>query len=141
MQKVQPHPPLWAPQPTLDPQTQQDIQRLYRLTVYGRWLVVLLFWLTIGAFSLWQLRYRIAILLDYFTWAAVRYGLAYHLTAALGLSLCIGLTAAVLTWQSRNRLFGLPEIEKQRLQQQALRIRQQGKSHPLWRWVCEEKRR
>lgn len=117
---------------------QRDVQRLHRLTVYGRWTVVVALWLTLGLISLWQLRFRIQLLMDYFTWVAVRYGLAYHQGAAFGLSVCVGMTAAVLVWHSRNLLFGLPKQEQVRLQQQAARIRQQGPTHPLWRWVCGE---
>jgi hypothetical protein len=119
-----------------------DIQRLHRLTIYGRWMIVLFLWLTVGAASLWQLRFRIQLLLDSFTWVAVRYGFAYHQAAAFGLALCLGMTAAVMTWHSRNLVFGLPKQEQLRLQQQLTRIQQQGPTHPLWRWICsgEQKR-
>lgn len=119
---------------------QEEMNRLHQLTVYGRWLFVSGLWLTIGGFSLWQLRFRIQLLMDYFTWSAVRYGLAYHQLAALGLALCLGMTAAVLTWQGRNWLFGLSQTERVRLQNQVQRIRQQGATHPLWRWICHEEK-
>ncbi len=112
-----------------------DIRRLHQLTIYARWAFVLGLWLTVGAFSLWQLRFRIQILMDYFTWSAVKYGLAYHIVSAFGLALCLGVTASVSTWHLRNLLLGLPKPEKDRLQQQAIRIRQQGSTHPLWRWL------
>ncbi len=121
----------------VDPRFQAEVDRLYRLTLYGRWLVVGVLWLTIGLVSLWGLRYPISLMLDYFTWAALRYGLAFHPVAAVGLALCIGMTVAVLVWQSRNILFGLPRRERQRLEQQVSRIRQQGNSHPLWKFVCK----
>jgi hypothetical protein len=123
------------------PPQQQILQRLHRLTIYGRWLIVLLAWLTVGSLSLWQLRFRIQLLMDSFTWVGVRYGLAYHQGATLGLSVCIGMTLAVLVWHSRNLLFGLPKEEQLRLQLQAERIRHQGSTHPLWRWVCGEQDR
>jgi hypothetical protein len=133
-------------QPTAETKSSQssplplDIRRLHQLTIYARWVFVLGLWLTVGAFSLWQLRFRIQILMDYFTWAAVKYGLAYHIIAAFGLALCLGATAGVLTWHLRNLLLGLSKHEKERLQQQAIRIRQQGNTHPLWRWLnCKEK--
>lgn len=113
-----------------------EVERLHRMTVYSRWLVVVLLWLTIGMLSLWGLRYPISLIRDYFTWAAVRYGLAYHPIAAVGLGTCVGMTIAVLIWQSRNILWGLPKAEQQQLERQVLRIRQQGPSHPLWRFVC-----
>ena len=122
-------------------QPPEDLQRLLRLMTYGRWIVVLTLWLTVGLISLWQLRYRIQLLIDSFTWVAVRYGLAYHQGAAFGLSLCLGMTIAVLVWHSRTLFFGLSKPEQLRLQQQAVRIRQQGSTHPLWRWVCGEQKR
>ncbi len=118
-----------------DASFQQAVERLYRLTVYGRWLVVVGLWLTVGVLSLWGLRYPISLLMDYFTWTAVRYGLAYHRLSAIGLGICVGFTIAVLLWQSRNELFGLSGRDRQRLEQQVLRIRAQGSSHPLWQWV------
>lgn len=118
---------------------QQDVERLYRLTIYGRWCVVVILWLTIGSLSLWGLRYPISLLLDYFTWAAVRYGLAFNRLPAIGLATCIGFTVAVLLQQSRNELFGLSQRDRQRLEQQVQRIRLQGASHPLWRFVCKPK--
>ncbi|WP_404785310.1 hypothetical protein [Altericista sp. CCNU0014] len=141
MQKIQDSQRMPLPHSSFKPSHQVEIQRLHRLTVYGRWLVVLALWLTVGALSLWQLRFRIQLLMDYFTWVAVRYGLAYHQGAALGLALCLGATAAVMTWHSRNLMFGLPKHEQLRLQQQLLRIQQQGPTHPLWRWVCGEQKR
>lgn len=137
------HPPNPEGSPTLqhNAQLQTDMQRLYRLTVYGRCLFVAGLWLTVGALSLWQLRFRIQLLMDYFTWAAVQYGLAYHQLAAFGLAICIGMTVAVLIRQGRNWAFGLPRSEQLRLQERAFRIRQQGPSHPLWRWVCQEEQR
>lgn len=121
----------------LDPTFAQEVERLHRLTVYSRWLVVSLLWLTIGLFSLWGLRYPISLMVDNFTWAALRYGLVFNRIPAIGLSVCIGMTVAVLLWQSRNIVLGLPQREQQRLVQQVHRIRKQGPSHPLWRFICQ----
>ncbi|BAZ01810.1 hypothetical protein NIES37_58170 [Tolypothrix tenuis PCC 7101] len=123
-----------------DPVFGQQVQRLHQLTVYGRWLFVACLWLTIAPISLWNLQSEIALWRQYFTWVAVRYGLVYHPLATIGLAFCIATTASVLIWQSRNILVGLPEPEKQRLEKQVFRIRQQGKSHPLWKWVCQPQR-
>ena len=120
-----------------DPNFKHQVQRLYQLTVYGRWLVVGLLWLSIGALSLWSLRPEIALWRQHFTWVAVRYGLAYNRLPTLGLALCIGMTTAVLVWQSRNILWGMPHKEQKRLEQQVRRIRQQGSTHPLWKLVCQ----
>lgn len=118
---------------------QQDVERLYRLTLYARWCIVGLLWLTIGLLSLWGLRYPLSLLLEYFTWAAVRYGLAFNRFPAIGLALCLGVTVAVLLRQSHDLLFGLSQHDRQRLERQVQRIRQQGSSHPLWRFVCKPK--
>ncbi len=117
----------------------QQVQRLHHLTVYGRWLFVGLLWSSIAPCCLWDLRSEIVLWRQYFTWVAVRYGLYYHPLATLGLAFCIGMTAAVLVWQSRNILLGLPRPDQRRLEQQVHRIRQQGPSHPLWRWVARSK--
>ncbi len=116
---------------------QQEVERLHQLTVWGRWVVVGVLWLTVGTLSLWGLRYPISLILDHFTWAAVRYGLAFHRLAAIGLAICLSSTLGVLIWQSRNMLMGLPQREKKRLEQQVCRIRQQGPSHPLWKYICQ----
>ena len=122
---------------TSDRRLQQEVERLYRLTLYGRWGVVVGLWLTVGALSLWGLRYPISLLLDYFTWSAVRYGLTFHRLPAIGLATCIGFTVAVLLRQSRNEFFGLSQHARQRLERHVQRIRLQGHSHPLWKWVCQ----
>lgn len=120
-----------------EPLFHQQVQRLHQLTVYGRWLLVGLLWVSIGSLSLWALRSEIALWRQYFTWVAVRYGLYYNPLPTFGLALCIGMTVATLVWQSRNILLGLPIQEKQHLEQQVLRIRRQGSSHPLWKWICQ----
>lgn len=119
-----------------DPAFQEQVERLHQVSVSGRWLVVVALWLTVAPLSLWNLRSEISLWLDYFTWTSVRYGLAYHRWAAIGLGLCLGMTLAVLLWQSRNLLWGRPQQEQRRLEQQVLQIRRQGPSHPLWQRVC-----
>ena len=121
---------------TTDQTFEIEVQRLHKLTVYGRWLTVILLWISVGSLSIWGLRREIALWLEHFTWVAVRYGLSFHRWPTLGLGLCLGMTLGVLTWQSRNMVRGLPLREKQGLEQQVRRIRQQGPSHPLWKWVC-----
>lgn len=120
--------------PTL-PNFKRQLQRLHRLTVVARWIVVSLLWSSVGIWSLWQLRHEIALWVEYFTWVAVWYGFRHRIWAAIGLGLCIGNTLAVLLWQSRNLLWGLPEIERRRLERQLYRIHRTGPSHPLWKWV------
>ncbi|MBE9178340.1 hypothetical protein IQ268_07030 [Oculatella sp. LEGE 06141] len=120
-----------------DPVVWQEMQRLHRLKVIGRWLVVGLLWLCLGPISLWYLRAEIALWLDYFTWTALRYGLAYNLLPTICLALCIGLTVSTLLWQSSNMVFGLSHDQKKHLEQKVAHIRQQGRSHPLWKWVIK----
>ncbi|BCL36435.1 hypothetical protein [Nostoc sp. MS1] len=118
-----------------DPSLTQQVEKLHQLTVYGRWCFVGCLWLTVAPICLWNLRTEIALWQQYFTWVAVRYGLSAHLLSTMGLAFCIGMTAAVLVWQSRNILLGLPKQEQQRLEQQVFKIRQQGPTHPLWKWI------
>ncbi len=108
------------------------LQRLRSIMLRRWWVITGLLWLTVGSLSLWSLRAEIAHLQEFFTWAAMRYGLAYNRLAAVGLGLCVGLTVALLVAESRYILFGLTPAEHQRLQQLADRIQAQGASHPLW---------
>ncbi len=121
----------------LDPTFAQQLQKLHRLTVYGRWLFSSCLWLIIAPFCLWDLRVEISLLQQYFTWVGLRYAIIFHPLSTFGLSLCIGMTTSVLVWQSRNILWGLTLEEQRNLKKQVYRIRQQGSSHPLWKWVCQ----
>lgn len=118
-----------------DSQFSRQVQRLHRLTVYGRWIFVGVCWAVIAPLSLWGFRDDIELLRQYFTWTALRYALAYHFHASIALAFCIGITGAVLVWQSRNILRGLPEREKLQLEKKVREIQTAGPRHPLWRWV------
>jgi hypothetical protein len=113
----------------------EAVKKLHQLTVYGRWSVVGLCWLTLGARGIWGLRNDIPLWFDYFTWSALRYALAYHPVSTLCLAICIAMTCSVLVWQSRNVLIGLPARERYRLEQKVQKIQTAGKSHPLWKWI------
>jgi hypothetical protein len=127
------------PEPTLDsqlePMFRNQIDNLYRLNLYSRWIAIALLWAIVGSYSLWELRYPISLIQEDFTWAAVKYGLISNPLAALGLCLCVGVTTGTLVWQSRNIIWGIPRKEQQRLTKQVCQIRQQGSSHPLWKWI------
>jgi hypothetical protein len=125
------------PEIELDPIFKNQIDNLYRLNLYGRWLVIAALWLTIGIYSLWGLRYPISLMQEDFTWAAVKYGLIGEPIPAFGLCLCVGMMTGTLVWQSRNIIWGIPNKEQQRLTQQVGNIRKQGNSHPLWKWVVD----
>jgi hypothetical protein len=63
----------------------------------------------------------------------------YNRFPMMGLGLCVAVTLATLVWQSSIILWGINQRERQVLVAQVKRIQSKGKSHPLWRWVCEEK--
>lgn len=79
------------------------------------WLVVLMLWASVGVASIWHLRRTWQQLGDYFTWAALRYGLGFNRLAAIGLGLCLGLTVALLVKETRYFLFGLTTSERRTL--------------------------
>ncbi|MEM8780221.1 MAG: hypothetical protein AAGF26_15390 [Cyanobacteria bacterium P01_G01_bin.49] len=118
-----------------DPILTCQIQRLYELTLYRRWLFVILCWLTLGQYSLWQLREEFSLLREHFTWVAVRYGLAFNLIPAFSLFFCVGVTGAVLVWQSLHIINGFSPREKMRLENQVKQIQKSGPKHPLWKLI------
>lgn len=122
----------------LDPNFKVQVQRLHQLTVYGRWLLVILFWVSLAPISLWGWRYEISLLREHFTWAALRYSIIFNPLPAFGFGTCIAMMTAILVWQSRNILLGISRHEQQRLEQKVRRINQQGASHPLWKWVFKK---
>lgn len=121
----------------LDSHFQGQVQRLHQLTMYGQWLFAVFLWVSLGAWSLWQLRYPISLMVEYFTWSAVFYTLVFQPLPVLGLSICILRTLTLLTWQIRLRLWGLPKREQYRLEEKVRRIQEQGARHWLWKWVGE----
>jgi uncharacterized membrane protein YhfC len=70
----------------------------------------------VGIASIWALHDTWQQLAEYFTWAAIRYGLAFNRLAAAGLGLCLGLTVALLVKEARFILFGLTRKERHDLQ-------------------------
>jgi hypothetical protein len=122
----------------LDATFRQEVKRLHRINLYGRWVAVGLLWVTVGSLSLWGLRYPISLVLDYFTWSAVRYGLIFHRLPAIGLLVCAFFTLSLLFRQIRHWLFGITQPERQRLETRVCQIRLQGESHPLWKFVCRK---
>ena len=113
----------------------KKVERLYQLTVYGRWLFITFSWLTVGIYGIWSLRSEISLLFDYFTWSAVYYGFHFNLIPTICLAFCVGVTVSVLVWQSRNILWGLPSKDRQKLEQQVRKIVATGTKHPLWKWI------
>lgn len=64
-----------APESPIDPEMKQAMERLHQLTVWGRWAVVTGLWLTVGSWSLWQMRKVWEVAWEYFTWSAIRVGI------------------------------------------------------------------
>ena len=116
---------------------QQQVDRLYSLTVYLRWLVVLICWLTLGVYGIWQIREAIALWFDYFTWSAVYYTFHFNFVPTLCLAICVGVTVSSLVRQSRNTIWGIPHQERKQLERQVTKILAVGKKHPLWKWISK----
>lgn len=95
----------------------EQILAIRRLWMRRWWFVNLGLWITVGAASFWHLRRTLHQLMDYFTWAAIKYGLGFNRPAAAGVGLCVGLTVALLLKEVRFQLFGLTRKEHQTLQQ------------------------
>ncbi|MEM7592963.1 MAG: hypothetical protein AAF383_15845 [Cyanobacteria bacterium P01_A01_bin.83] len=113
----------------------RKVAKLHRITVYGRWLFVLVSWFTLGLYALWHLKDEIALWFDYFTWAAVYYTFHFNFVPTFCLAFCVGITLSVLIWQSRNIILGLPAQEQRNLVRRVKKIEAEGKKHPLWRWI------
>jgi hypothetical protein len=120
-------------EPTAEPTRHQAIELLRQQTLRHWWRITAGLWLSVGLLSLWQLRSDIRLWVQYFTWTAVRYALAYNRAASLGLGLCLGLTLALLISESRHLLWGLSRAERARLEKQLSQINRRGPSHPLWK--------
>ena len=123
----------------VDQMLERQVQRLIEVQTYLRWMLDVFLWLTVGTASIWALRSDIELWVAAFTWAAVRISLAYNRLPMLGLGLCIAMTLSTLIWQSSIILWGVGAREKRSLVNQVKSIKAKGKSHLLWRWVCEEK--
>lgn len=111
------------------------VEKYYKIIIYRQWLIVLILWLTLGIFAIWDLREEINLWQEYFTWSALRYALAYHRISTLCLSICIGLPLGLLIRQSKEILWGISAQEKYRLKQEVEKICDQGKTHPLYKFL------
>jgi hypothetical protein len=118
---------------------ERQVLRLIEVQTYLRWIFDVFLWLTIGTASIWSLRSDIELWIASFTWVAVRMTIMYNRLPMLGIGFCVAMTLATLVWQSSVILWGVNAREKRSLVNQVKRIKEKGKSHPLWRWVCEEK--
>jgi hypothetical protein len=121
-----------------DPLLERQVQRLIEVQTYLRWLFDGFLWLTVGTASIWAIRSDVELWMATFTWAAVRATFTYNRLPMMGLGICVAMTLATLVWQSAIILWGVNAREKRSLIDQVKRIKAKGKSHPLWRWICEE---
>ena len=128
-----------TPQRSLYPEADFEddfVAFLHRCTTIGRWLFVLLLWLSFGIPAIWSLRDEIHLWYKAFTWVAVLYGFQAHLWSSFALAFCVGMILSTLVWQSRNILWGLSPAELARLSHYAHHLRQQRTSSTLWLWFC-----
>ncbi|NJR69670.1 MAG: hypothetical protein HC771_14160 [Synechococcales cyanobacterium CRU_2_2] len=116
----------------LEPELKEPVQRLYHAQQQQRWRLVLLLWWGGVPLSLWGLRQTLALLWEYFTWSALRYGLIYHPISALGLLVTVLLTLTSAFAELGFRRWGYSGQEVRRLKRQVERIRAKGEKHPLW---------
>jgi hypothetical protein len=123
--------------PELDRSPDLDIQvaKLHRLAGWTRWLFVMFSWLTIGWWSLWELRESIVLLSEYFSWAGVVYGYYFHLGAGCGLLMCLLFTCSSIVWQISHTVGGLSARERHQLELKVNQIQEKGSRHWLWHWI------
>ncbi|NJN21700.1 MAG: hypothetical protein HC812_11625 [Leptolyngbya sp. RL_3_1] len=92
-----------------------QLEQLWRRWMTRWWWMTLGLWSTVGTTSLWSLRPTFEQLRAYFTWTAIRYGLAFNRPAAVGLGLCLGVTVALLVRESRHLVWGLNRRDRAQL--------------------------
>ncbi|MBL1209666.1 hypothetical protein [Geminocystis sp. GBBB08] len=116
----------------------QEIDRLHQLTVYGRWLLVVMSWILILPWALWELRETISLCQEYCTWSAIRAGMEFNPWGALGLVFCFAFATSVLVWQSSYILRGgLSDKQKYYLTEKVKKIRLQNKKNWLYRLMYD----
>lgn len=111
----------------------QRLQLFYQRLLYGG---LVLAWIGIGLPSLWGLRLEIRRMLEYFTWASLKYSLFYKPQwPSLGLLFCLGFSFYVLLSLFRYEVIGLMRSERDLLESQVEWIRRLSPKHPLRRLV------
>ncbi len=116
-----------------------EAKRLLALQIRVRWGIVGLIWLVLGGPSLWLLRADIRRLLEFFTWAGVKYPLLYQPKVGFCLCVCVAITLTTLMWQCKFEWLGPSAAERRELEKLAASIRQRGPKHFLWSWVMENR--
>jgi hypothetical protein len=118
-----------------DPLLAQQVVKLQQLAIWQRWLSLGLLWLTLGGWSLWELRESIVLLREYFSWAGVIYGFYFHLLPGCGLLACLLFTWSSIVWQISHRFGGLSARERHQLETKVHQIQTVGPKHWLWNWI------
>jgi hypothetical protein len=119
-----------------EPELKYQIEKLHKLTVYGRWLFVFFCWLTLGSLGFWGLREQFSLWREYFTWSAVRITIEFSPLPSFAIIFCLAITISLLVWQGKNILQGgLSPRQRYYLEQQTKKILTQGPTHPLWKWI------
>lgn len=119
--------------------SEQEIERLHQLTLYGRWILVGISWIFILPWALWELRETISFCQEYCTWSAIRAGIEFNPWAALGVTFCIAFATSVLVWQSSYILRGeLSDKEKYYFIEKIKKIRTKNKNNWLYRLMYEK---
>jgi hypothetical protein len=115
----------------------KQVEKLHQIQMYGRWLFVLICWLTLAPIGIWGLREEIALIAEHFTWTAVIYGISYNFLPSLALTFSIAITIAVLVRQTKYKLTGISPRERLQLEKKVEKINNFGSSHPLWKWIVK----
>jgi hypothetical protein len=101
-----------------------------------RWLLVLLLWMTLGAWSCWDMRESLSQLSEYVSMTGLRYSLFFHLWGGgTGLIICVSLTLSSLFWQIGQSLWKISDRERQHLETRVQKIQNIGTKHLFWRWI------
>ncbi len=118
----------------LSPEAER-LHQLYRRILYSGLGIV---WVVVGLPCLWMLRLEIRRMIEFFTWASLKYALFYKPQwPSIGVLFCIGFTLYVMISQSRYELFGLMPSERDLLEIQVNWIRRLPPDHPLRRQVID----
>lgn len=119
--------------------SKEEIERLYQLTVYGRWILVTISWVFILPWALWDLRETISLCQEYCTWSAIRSGMEFNPWAAFWLTFCVAFATSVLVWQSSYILRGgLSDKEKYYFIEKIKKIRRKNKNNWLYKLMYEK---
>ncbi|MGY6529329.1 MAG: hypothetical protein ACXITR_05320 [Cyanobacterium sp.] len=113
-----------------------DLERLHLSRIYGRWLLVLISWLTLMPWGLWQFRETFSLCQEHCTWSAVRAGMEFNPLGTLAVTFSIGFLTSVLLWHSSYIIRGgLSDKEKYYFAQELRKINAKGDKHFLWKWL------